>query len=407
VRMNGIFTEEEARELVNKSLTDARTGGAESATARLQEAWLEKYLNRKGYFRKQADRPVEDPVVEDPGVEEPVVEGPGGGIYEGTPDTEVPNLTPGMPGGGEGSTTVAGSPGGFAPEGQPGGQQPGIPPVEQPGGDVAPGGAGGHEPVAHSDKRRTYDQWGGWRDEQLINGEWVEVSRGVGHEPGPGVDQPGQDPGQPGEEAPEPSDGFPDQGDVQQPGEPWPGYQPVQPWEPEPWEPTPYQPIMPDQPDGGDDVEVDEDKYTDELWPVETHIDQARVMRPVYGGNEIQRMENLARAGHRTDYIQNMLKGSGRGMSTGAGMGHQFGLPPMATAAAQREYQGARTKYLAEAANAQRRTEMAKLRSGEALSYADLLKRQWLNVMMRNLTSQSIGQQRKMMKLNMFNQFFG
>jgi hypothetical protein len=94
-------------------------------------------------------------------------------------------------------------------------------------------------------------------------------------------------------------------------------------------------------------------------------------------------------------------------MSSGTGMGFQFGLPPMATAAAQREYQGERTRYLAQAANAQRRTEMAKLRSGEVLSFADLLRRQWLNVMMKNLTSQEVGQQRKMMKLNLFNQFFG
>ena len=88
-------------------------------------------------------------------------------------------------------------------------------------------------------------------------------------------------------------------------------------------------------------------------------------------------------------------------------MAHQYGLPPMASSAAERSYVQGQVPFMANMANIQRRTEMAKLRSGEALSFADLLKRQWLNNQMQNLSQRQRSQNQQLNALGSFSNMFG
>ena len=165
-----------------------------------------------------------------------------------------------------------------------------------------------------------------------------------------------------------------------------------------------------DDEDGADEPpyeEGDTGEPGEGMWPVETLIRQQDVMAPIYSGDFTQRMTNIGLAGKRKSLPHETWKGMGRGMSVGPDVVHQFGLPGLATSGAERSYLQGQIPFMSDLANIQRRTEMAKLRSGEALSWADLLKRQWTTNQMKNLAYQRINQQDRSSQLGSMTDIFG
>lgn len=399
--------------------------------------------------------PVEQPVEDQPPVEQPVDET--GGIYEGMPDADVAgSVDPGTGDEGwEIDPGLAADPGQVQPgqvdPGQdqlpdgaiaPGGVFEGVTappaqglvaswrPVVVDGRVVAWDGVGANGATI-SDSRiqvdqpgqdqPVQDQPGGQLAPRIGNDQSdIELMESGGVPPGVGwvtgegftfYDEQGvkrrwnpgdpappqrQDPGQPVEDQP-----------VQDGGQVWPGTVTpgagtVTPGVTEPFIPDTTTPPGTGQPLDQADLEalngwiqqlVNSGWDLEDAWRVATGITQEDVNAPVYGGDLIQRMVNQGAAQQRKSLKYETERGAGRGISTGAGMVHQYGLPQMAASLGLRRSALQKIPYMAQMENVRRRTEMAKKRHGEFLGWADLLRRQWYNQQQMNLTLQGINQQ--------------